>query len=161
MAVDRAEIAGTVRAYLLAHPDQRERLARLEAALADGSALTERTTFTGHVTCGALILNAERRALHIHHNVLRRWLLPGGHLEPGDTDLRGAALREAYEETGLSDLRPLGDGAPADIDVHRIPANPARGEPEHWHFDFRYAFELVGDPPIRLPADEVSGYAWR
>jgi len=35
-----------------------------------------------------------------------RWCLPGGHLEVGE-DYRGAATREAYEETGLS-IEPSG-----------------------------------------------------
>ncbi|MGH3117792.1 MAG: NUDIX hydrolase, partial [Gaiellales bacterium] len=49
---------------------------------------------------------------------------------------------------------------PVDIDVHAIPANPAKGEPAHWHADFRYAF-WVKEPVIRLQLEEVDGYAWR
>jgi threonine dehydrogenase-like Zn-dependent dehydrogenase len=29
---------------------------------------------------------------------------------------------------------------PVDIDTHRIPARPARDEPDHWHFDMRFVF---------------------
>jgi hypothetical protein len=53
-------------------------------------------------------------------------------------------------------------GLPLAIDAHEIPANPARDEPAHWHFDFRYAFRLVGDDTeaIALQVEEVDGYRW-
>jgi hypothetical protein len=44
--------------------------------------------------------------------------------------------------------------------VHAIPASPAKGEPDHWHADFRYAFR-VRETQIRLQLDEVNDYAWR
>ncbi|WP_346110287.1 hypothetical protein [Nonomuraea maheshkhaliensis] len=47
-----------------------------------------------------------------------------------------------------------------DIDVHEIPANPAKPEPAHWHADFRFAF-WVKDTPITLQAEEVSAFGWR
>jgi hypothetical protein len=47
-----------------------------------------------------------------------------------------------------------------DIDLHTIPANPAKGEPEHWHADFRFVF-WVAEPRIRVQYEEVDGYAWR
>jgi 8-oxo-dGTP pyrophosphatase MutT (NUDIX family) len=85
-------------------------------------------------------------------------------VEPEDTGLMRAALRELAEETGVSWLgaaSPTGhDVVPVDIDVHAIPANPVKGEPAHWHADFRYAF-LVKEPVVRLQHDEVDGYAWR
>ena len=44
--------------------------------------------------------------------------------------------------------------------LRAIPANDAKGEPDHWHFDFRYAFRLVGDGAVRLQEDEVDGFRW-
>ena len=35
------------------------------------------------------------------HRKVGRWLQLGGHCEPADTTLAGAALREATEESGL------------------------------------------------------------
>lgn len=42
----------------------------------------------------------------IHHPRLRRWMLPGGHVEPEENPAE-AALREVGEETGLT-ARALG-----------------------------------------------------
>ncbi|MCP3978478.1 MAG: NUDIX domain-containing protein [bacterium] len=94
----------------------------------------------GHFTASAFVLCPARAdVMLIHHAKLDRWLQPGGHVEPGDADPAAAALREAVEETGLEEtgLAPLGSGL-FDVDIHTIPAR--RDEPEHLHFDLRFAF---------------------
>lgn len=94
----------------------------------------------GHLTASGFVLSPDReRVLLIEHSILGRWLQPGGHLEDHDESFESAARREIYEETGLADL-----GSPPeltglfDLDVHLIP--PHTGEPEHFHFDLRFAF---------------------
>jgi len=153
-------IAATVTVYLDRHPDEVGRLAPLTAALREPGDLTSRATFTGHVTCSAVVLDADRRVLHIRHNVLNTWLRPGGHIEPDDTTLVGAALREVAEETGISTTAlTLLDETPIDIDVHPIPANGAKGEPDHQHFDVCYAFTTTARD-VTLQAEEVHDFAW-
>ena len=57
-----------------------------------------------HVTASALVLSPDRSQVLLHlHGKVGRWLQFGGHPEPGDATLLGAALREAVEEGGLSD----------------------------------------------------------
>jgi 8-oxo-dGTP pyrophosphatase MutT (NUDIX family) len=159
--ISAEQILTTGTAYLARHPDEADRLAELTAALTRSADPTSRKTFTGHVTCSALVADEAHRILHIHHNHLQLWLPPGGHLEPTDTDLSVAAQRELTEETGIpaTSVR-LIDEIPIDIDVHRIPANPARDEPDHWHFDLCYPFALTGDADIVLQLDEVQDFTW-
>jgi 8-oxo-dGTP pyrophosphatase MutT (NUDIX family) len=102
------------------------------------------------VTCSALVVNDEGRMLRIWHNSFGKWLQPGGHLEPSDTSLVGAALRELAEETGIAlDPAALLDNQPIDVDVHAIPANRTRGEPKHQHFDLRRSSAELAVPRDR------------
>jgi len=160
--IDHDQIAKTVTAYLERHPDEAHRLAPLIAALTQPGDLASRKTFTGHVTCSAIIVDSQQRVLHIRHNALQTWLRPGGHLETTDTNLPEAALREVTEETAIpTALLSLLDDVPIDIDTHPIPANPAKDEPDHQHFDLRYALTLADDDiAVTLQDEEVHDFAW-
>ena len=142
-----SELLDDVRAY---RPfDERERTMRdrLVAFLeAHGSRAFDRALPPGHVTASAWIVDPERtQAVLLHHRKLERWLQLGGHVD-GDPDVRRAALREAREESGLRTLRLIAEPV-YDIDVHRI---PARGiEPEHDHYDLRFALEADPREPLR------------
>jgi len=163
MTVTRDHIAQTLSQYLDQHPGERARLAELPGALTTGNDLSCRSTLPVHVTCSAAAIDETGRVLMIRHKFLGEWLLPGGHLEAGDSSLLAGALRELEEETGIRWRQPGPPAAgfiPVDIDIHAIPANPAKDEPAHSHADFRYAFR-VESPQIRLQLDEVSDFAWR
>ncbi len=44
--------------------------------------------------------------------------------------------------------------------MHPIPASDAKGEPVHFHADFRFGFRLDRSADVRLRKEEVSGYTW-
>jgi 8-oxo-dGTP pyrophosphatase MutT (NUDIX family) len=86
---------------------------------------------SGHLTASALVVDPVReRVLLTLHRKLRQWLQLGGHCEPQDTTLAGAALREATEESGIACLNLL-PGGPARLDRHLTPCA--------WHLDVQYA----------------------
>ncbi len=85
----------------------------------------------GHITASALVVDpVGGRVLLTLHRKLGMWLQTGGHCEPADHSLAGAALREALEESGVSGLALLGN-APVNLDRHLTPCA--------WHLDVQYA----------------------
>ena len=65
-----------------------------------------------HVTGSALIVHpASGRVLLRWHQRQQAWLQVGGHGDPGESEPLEIALREAAEETGLTDLVPWPDAA--------------------------------------------------
>ncbi|MER5370914.1 NUDIX domain-containing protein [Streptomyces sp. NPDC002722] len=165
MSPTRSHIRTTAEAYLDRYPDEREALAGLLSVLDSIDDPCSRATLPGHVTCSAVVIDRDRRVLHIGHRGTGLLLVPGGHVED-DRTLLAAALREGCEETGIRPgdlcLTPQFLGAPVDIDVHDIAANPDKGKPAHRHFDFRFVFYLAAGqpPPLVLQDEEVSGAQW-
>ena len=97
----------------------------------------ERSHAAGHMTGSAWLLNpaGDKALLTLHHN-LQRWMQTGGHAD-GDPDTLRVALKEAEEESGITGIVPITEEI-FDIDIHLIPARPAKGEPAHYHYDVRY-----------------------
>ncbi|WP_446042196.1 NUDIX hydrolase [Streptomyces sp. SID1121] len=107
----------------------------------------------GHVTASALVIDPERgKVLLTLHRKLNMWLQMGGHCEPVDRTLAGAALREATEESGIPDLTLL-PGGPVQLDRHPIPA------PCNWHLDVQYA-ALAQAGALERISDESLDLRW-
>jgi 8-oxo-dGTP pyrophosphatase MutT (NUDIX family) len=122
-----------------ADDEEAEHLASMSALLEQPAPCARSSESPGHFTASAFVLSPEGdEVLLIHHGKLHRWLQPGGHIDPDDTDVFAAACREVAEETGLTDVT-VAPGRPflLDVDVHDIPANPRKGEGPHKHFDVR------------------------
>jgi 8-oxo-dGTP pyrophosphatase MutT (NUDIX family) len=133
------EVARLFESFVLAHAD----CARRELQI-------------GHLTGSAWLVSADdKRILLTHHRKLNRWLQLGGHAD-GDTDLAAVALREAEEESGLTDLGV--EPEIYDLDRHWI---PERGnEPGHWHYDMRFVVRANGSEDFAV-SDESHALAWR
>ncbi|MFJ4731960.1 NUDIX domain-containing protein [Streptomyces sp. NPDC088770] len=168
MPLSHDHIRTTVATYLARHPHEREQLGGLLEALdRTGDDIASRSTFTGHVTCGAIVVDDLGRVLHVLHLASGKVLTPGGHAETADDSPVGAALRELHEETGIPPEAvtpwPGYEAVPFDIDIHDIDAHPGKGEPGHVHFDLRFLFRLhsATEAPVVLQEEEVGGIEWR
>lgn len=133
--------------------DLRDRF--VEHLLARPDAMT-RACFPDHLTAGVLVLSDDLdRVLLNLHGKARRWFAFGGHGEPGDRTLAGAALREAVEESGVSGLRL--DPLPVHLDEHAVGFCDPRGMVHH--LDVRFAALA---PPGAVPflSDESVAVRW-
>ena len=108
--------------------------------------------YPDHLTASALVVSADRsRVLLTLHRKAGLWFQFGGHVEPDDATLAGAALREATEESGVAGL--VLEAAPAHLDVHAVPFCDPRGGVRH--LDVRY---VASAPAGADPA--VSGESY-
>ncbi len=138
--------------------DARDRTLRL---LADGPVAMTREHRPGHVTASTLVVDATgSRVLLCLHGRYRRWAQLGGHCEPADRTLLGAARREATEESGIDGL--WFDPVPIDLDIHPVSCHGGS-----LHHDVRFAavapagaVERVSPESLRLgwfPPDALPG----
>jgi 8-oxo-dGTP pyrophosphatase MutT (NUDIX family) len=138
-------------------PEQGDETLGLISALLDQheeAALTRSTFDPGHITASGFVVSPDRsKVLLIFHQKLQLWLQPGGHVEREDDSVVTACLRELEEETGVTNLASLGL---FDLDVHQIPES--RTEPNHEHFDVRYAF--VAESEDAYAGDGATAVRW-
>lgn len=123
--------------------------------LADrGPLLLTRHGTPGHITASGVVITADgRHTCLVLHGRLRLWVQPGGHLEPGDSSLAGAAAREVWEETRVRGVvRPKA----LHLSRHRAPCRPDLVD---WHLDVQH---LVLVPEATTPevSDESLDVRW-
>ena len=104
----------------------------------------------GHITGSALVTNPDHSAVLLtHHKVVGKWLQFGGHSD-GDSNVMATGLREAIEESGISQFmfHPSVQGV-FDIDVHLMTNgdNKLKGQ-SHDHYDIRVL--LIADPEAEI-----------
>ncbi|TDD89370.1 NUDIX domain-containing protein [Actinomadura rubrisoli] len=128
-----------------------EFLRHLEEHPADG---LWRECAAGHLTASTAVLDASRsRVLLTLHAKIKAWLQLGGHCEPADRTLAGAALREATEESGIAGLRLL--PGPVQLDRHAVRCHP-QGT---WHLDVQYV-AIAPQDARHAVSDESDDLAW-
>lgn len=114
-----------------------------------------------HMTASAWIVNRERtKVLMAYHNIYNSWSWLGGHAD-GETDLLRVALREAREESGLRNVRPVSE------DIYSLESLTVDGHikkghyvSSHLHLNVTYLLEADEEEALSIKLDENSGVAW-
>lgn len=112
-----------------------------------------------HLTASAIVVDAPgEHVLLVWHRKGQFWVQPGGHLEPGETSLEEASLREVAEETGVRDVERIGSG-PAVLHQHDLSA--AFGSCRaHWDVQYLLRTPLpAAQMPLR-PSGETPEVIW-
>ena len=126
-----------------------------------GDALLSRENAFAHMTASSIIVNRARtKTLMAYHKIYQSWAWTGGHMD-GENDFEAVARREAQEETGISGLRRLGNGA-ASIEILPVWAHVKRGRDvgSHLHLNVSYLFEADDALPLAVKEDENSAVGW-
>jgi 8-oxo-dGTP pyrophosphatase MutT (NUDIX family) len=119
-----------------------------------------RSSVTGHLTGSVIVFDASLSyVLLTLHPRVGRWLQLGGHCEEADETIHDAAAREAWEESGIPDLRVA--EMPVRLDTH--PITCSLGVPTR-HLDVQFAAVTPptsdGQPPAVTRSDESTDLAW-
>ena len=104
-----------------------------------------RSCAVGHFTSSAFLLNKDKSHVCLmHHAKLNKWMQLGGHCD-GDWDILNVAIKEAREESGIKNIKPIKYDI-FDIDIHLIP--PSSKDHAHYHFDVRFLLHACDDDTL-------------
>ncbi len=152
----RRPILQLIRRYAARYPDEMATVERFNGFISAHPDCLERSLEAGHLTGSAWVVDARGQSVLLtHHRKLDIWVQVGGHAD-GNPDLLEVALLEAREESGLEPLEAVTTEI-FDLDIHRIPAR--KREPEHWHYDVRFALRHNGSGAFQV-SDESHDLAW-
>jgi 8-oxo-dGTP pyrophosphatase MutT (NUDIX family) len=115
-----------------------------------------RGCYPDHLTASTLVISADgSRVLLTLHAKARRWFQFGGHCEPGDLTLAGAAQREAVEESGIAGLQVRPE--PLQLSEHAVPCCDPRGGVHH--LDVRF-LAVAGADDAHSVSEESLDVRW-
>ncbi len=114
-----------------------------------------------HFTASDWIVNKERtKVLMAYHNIYQSWAWTGGHAD-GDSELLQVALKEAREETGLTNLKVLSHVIYS-LQILTVDSHIKNGKfvPSHLHLDCCFLLEADEKEKVRIKEDENSEVKW-
>lgn len=85
-----------------------------------------------------------------------KWFQLGGHSDDNPNTWQ-VAMREAVEESGISSIRFVTQDI-FDVDVHIIPENVKKSEPEHKHYDIRFLLQAEKEDVVI--SEESNDLRW-
>lgn len=144
-------------------------LGAASTTLGDSEAVADFTTFFSdesgpvsrddgprHATASALVFDPSlTRTLLVFHAKGQFWVQPGGHLEPEDTTIAGAARRELREETGV-DVSVIAEPLVYDLDHHELSSAFGRCAS---HLDIGIGIVISDDADL-IVSDESEDVRW-
>ncbi len=139
-------------------PDEVQEQLRVQylAHLAQHPSAMYRECHPDHLTSSAVVIDRDgERVVLTKHRKAGLWLQTGGHCEPDDATLAGAALREAREESGIADLEI--DPVPLLLSRHEVPfCGPV--QPAH-HLDVQF-MAVAPDGVEPVISEESDDLRW-
>ncbi len=126
-----------------------------------GDRLLTRQEHNAHFTSSAFVVDKSlQQCLMVYHNIYDAWSWTGGHLD-GDTNPLATAVREAREETGIQNLKPISSELIA-LDILPVIGHYRRGQYVGAHLHLSLAYGFIGNPaePLRICPEENRKVGW-
>jgi 8-oxo-dGTP pyrophosphatase MutT (NUDIX family) len=114
-----------------------------------------------HITSSGFIMNKTLdKVLLVHHNIRDVWSWTGGHAD-GDDNLLFVSLKEAAEETGITNIQPLSESI-ASIDILPVFGHVRKSKYVNAHLHLSIAYLLITDEnnEVQICPEENSGVKW-
>ena len=157
MTAARLSVRDLLHGYRPQGPEETADVVRI-MALGEASDNPWSRTLPLHLTASAVVVHpASGRVLLRWHTRQQAWLQVGGHGDAGEHDGLAIALREAAEETGLSDLAPWPDAGLRHVAIVPVPA--AGRDPAHEHADLRFLL-ATGTPDAIMAERPDAPMRW-
>lgn len=126
-----------------------------------GDGILFRTCEMAHLTSSSMIFNRERtKVLMVYHNIFDSWSWTGGHAD-GEPDGLKTAVKEAKEETGITNIRVLKPQA-VSLDILGVQPHRKRGKAvsAHVHLNLTYLLEADEEEELHVCEGENSRVGW-
>lgn len=114
-----------------------------------------------HITSSGLVLNRSLdKMLMVHHNIYNTWSWTGGHAD-GEKNILKVAIKEAVEETGVSNISPLTESI-VSLDILPVYGHMKKGKyvSAHLHLSISYVLIANEKDTLTVKEDENSGVRW-
>jgi len=120
-----------------------------------------RDNVVAHVTASSWIVNKERtKVLMVYHNIYNSWSWTGGHADC-EEDLKHVALKEASEETGITNFKVL-DNKIFSLEVLTVDGHYKRNKyvSSHLHLNITYLLEASENEKLIVNKEENKAVKW-
>lgn len=126
-----------------------------------GTKLLTRDCAVAHLTASSMIFNRERdKVLMAYHKIYQSWSWTGGHAD-GERIPLLTAVREAMEETGLTEVDLIEEGVQG-LEILPVWGHWKGGSyvSSHQHLNLSYLLEADERAKLQIKQDENSGVQW-
>ena len=130
-------------------------------AISNYNNILDRECSIAHITSSGYIVNKSRtKVLMIYHKLYNSWAWTGGHAD-GDCDLLHVAIKEAKEETGLTNVTAVTNDI-LGLDVLNVNGHIKNNKyvSSHLHLSFAYLLEANEEDELIVNEEETNGVQW-
>ncbi|MBQ5696438.1 MAG: NUDIX hydrolase [Clostridium sp.] len=130
-------------------------------AISNYNNILDRECSIAHITSSGYIVNKSRtKVLMIYHKLYNSWAWTGGHAD-GDCDLLHVAIKEAKEETGLTNVTAVTNDI-LGLDVLNVNGHIKNNKyvSSHLHLSVAYLLEANEEDELIVNEEETNGVQW-